>query len=245
MRHKTSTITYILLTATLLFSGACSDEETYENSRPLTKHEIQSINRLQALIEDTKITIDEPLDLPDPVITDTQYILGLEYETVDLGKIISYNLLKQADFDIQKLPPVYPETLSQLNGCEVTMISFMDPLDQIDNASRFLLIPQHKSCYYCSGTPNLLDMIYVVLKKGTTTPIFDDPVKVTGRLKLLSGSAPLKSRKGGYENKMVYSLLDATVSKAQQSEMASFIAKSEQFEPEEDLHSLHQSDSMK
>lgn len=127
---------------------------------------------------------------------------------------ITYKLLGKTALNMNHLPPIYPKKLIDLNGKRVSIIGFMAPVDEVDNAKHFFLVSSVAGCYFCCNPPTLLNLVYIKLKEKKKTKIYEEAVKVTGIFHLLEGSTPLKDRKSGYENQLLYSFLDASVIKA-------------------------------
>jgi tetratricopeptide (TPR) repeat protein len=97
--------------------------------------------------------------------------------------------------------PSFPQYLRELDGRQVTLIGYMQPLfDELDTAA-FLAVENSTGCWYCE-MPSLNGMVLVELPEGKSIRLTRDPLKITGRLKLNSNDP---------EN-FLFSLVDATVS---------------------------------
>jgi hypothetical protein len=83
----------------------------------------------------------------------------------------------------RKHRPTFAKYLRQLDGKQVTLTGYMQPLREELDLGAFLLIEYPVGCWYCEMPP-LSGIVYVELPKGRTTPFTRGPVRVTGRLSL-------------------------------------------------------------
>lgn len=83
----------------------------------------------------------------------------------------------------RRFPPAYPEYLQQLDGKQVALSGFVQPLGEDVEMASFLLIENPVGCWYCE-MPDATGMVLVELPAGQTLTYARTPVKVQGRLKL-------------------------------------------------------------
>jgi tetratricopeptide (TPR) repeat protein len=79
--------------------------------------------------------------------------------------------------------PTFPRYLKELEGKQVTVIGFMQPLVEELELSSFLAIENPVGCWYCE-MPEITGMIFVELPEGKTASFTRGQVRVTGRLTL-------------------------------------------------------------
>jgi hypothetical protein len=79
--------------------------------------------------------------------------------------------------------PTFPKYLKDLEGKQVTIIGFMQPLVEELELSSFLVIENPVGCWYCE-MPEITGMIFVELPEGKTASFSRGQVRVTGRLTL-------------------------------------------------------------
>jgi hypothetical protein len=101
----------------------------------------------------------------------------------------------------RRFKPTFPKYLRELDGKEVSLIGFMQPLGQETELGSFLLIEYPVGCWYCE-MPEVTGMVLVELAGGKTTTFTRSQVKVSGKLSL-NGTDP--------EN-FLYTIKNATVS---------------------------------
>jgi tetratricopeptide (TPR) repeat protein len=83
----------------------------------------------------------------------------------------------------RRFRPTFPKYLKELEGKQVSMIGFMQPLVEELELSSFLVIENPVGCWYCE-MPEITGMIFVELPAGKTTGFTRGQVRVTGRLSL-------------------------------------------------------------
>jgi hypothetical protein len=79
--------------------------------------------------------------------------------------------------------PTFPKYLHELNGKQVTLTGFLQPLGDDPEAGAFMLIENPVGCWYCE-MPDMTGIVFVELPAGQTRRATRDPVKVTGKLTL-------------------------------------------------------------
>jgi hypothetical protein len=98
--------------------------------------------------------------------------------------------------------PTFHQYLRDLDGLEVTLTGYMQPLfDELDTTA-FLAVENPSGCWYCDA-PSLNAMILIELKDGDFIRLTRDGLKITGRLKLNANDP---------EN-FLFSIVDAKVTK--------------------------------
>jgi hypothetical protein len=85
----------------------------------------------------------------------------------------------------KKYRPTFPKYLGELDGKQVELIGFMQPLTDEREMSAFLLIEYPVGCWYCE-MPEVTGIILVELPPNKTKTYTRSLVKVTGRLALNS-----------------------------------------------------------
>jgi hypothetical protein len=83
----------------------------------------------------------------------------------------------------RKFHPTFPKYLKELDGKQVTVIGFMQPLVEELEVTSFLAIENPVGCWYCE-MPEITGMIFVELPEGKTATYTRGQVRVTGRLSL-------------------------------------------------------------
>ena len=82
-----------------------------------------------------------------------------------------------------RFPPRFPKYLQDLDGKQVSLVGFAQPLRDADNMTAFLFIESPVGCWYCE-MPDLTAIIHVSLPTGETTRYQRGLQRVTGRLSL-------------------------------------------------------------
>jgi tetratricopeptide (TPR) repeat protein len=82
-----------------------------------------------------------------------------------------------------KFRPTFPTYLKELDGKQVTLNGFMQPLSEDTDAGAFMFIEYPVGCWYCE-MPEVTSIVYVELPRDKSTPIVRGLVRVTGRLRL-------------------------------------------------------------
>ncbi len=79
--------------------------------------------------------------------------------------------------------PTFPNYLKELEGKQVTLTGFMQPLSDDLDLSAFLFIEYPVGCWYCE-MPAVTSMVWVELAPGQTTTFQRSLLRVTGRFHL-------------------------------------------------------------
>jgi tetratricopeptide (TPR) repeat protein len=79
--------------------------------------------------------------------------------------------------------PRFADYLRQLDGKEVSLTGFIQPLGDEEDVATFLFIEYPIGCWYCE-MPEMTSIVSVELPEGRTTAYTRGQVKVTGRLQL-------------------------------------------------------------
>jgi hypothetical protein len=82
--------------------------------------------------------------------------------------------------------PRFHKHLQQLNGKNVSLTGFMQPVTMDIEVSGFLLLEYPVGCWFCE-TPEPAGLIYIEVAGGKTVPVKRSRVKVEGTLKLNTG----------------------------------------------------------
>jgi tetratricopeptide (TPR) repeat protein len=83
----------------------------------------------------------------------------------------------------RKYKPTFPKYLKDLDGKQVALSGFMQPLDENNEVATFMLIEYPVGCWYCE-TPETTGIVYVEMPAGKTANLTRGLVKITGTLKL-------------------------------------------------------------
>ncbi len=81
------------------------------------------------------------------------------------------------------LKPTFPQRLKDLDGLEVTLTGYMQPLGDDFECAAFLLIEFPVGCWFCE-TPGLNGLMMIEMPQGQLQTFTREPITVTGRLKL-------------------------------------------------------------
>jgi tetratricopeptide (TPR) repeat protein len=79
--------------------------------------------------------------------------------------------------------PTFAKYLRELDGKEVSLLGFMQPLDENPELTSFMFIEYPVGCWYCE-MPEVTGIVLVDLPAGKTHPFTRGLVKVTGKLTL-------------------------------------------------------------
>jgi hypothetical protein len=114
--------------------------------------------------------------------------------------LLPWPVLAETSVD-RRFKPAFPQYLHELDGKQVALTGFMQPLGEELELGSFLLIEYPVGCWYCE-MPEITGIVLVELPSGQTATFTRGQVKVTGRLSLNSGDP---------EN-FLYTLRDAKLS---------------------------------
>jgi hypothetical protein len=95
---------------------------------------------------------------------------------------IPWALLAETTLDRQ-FKPTFSKYLQELDGKQVALSGFIQPLGEDLELSSFMLIEYPVGCWYCES-PDMVGIVLVELPKGKTTTFTRGLVKVEGKLKL-------------------------------------------------------------
>jgi hypothetical protein len=79
--------------------------------------------------------------------------------------------------------PTFAKYLRELDGKEVSLLGFMQPLDENPDAASFMFIEYPVGCWYCE-MPEVTGIVLVDLPPGKTQQLTRGLIKVTGKLTL-------------------------------------------------------------
>jgi hypothetical protein len=95
---------------------------------------------------------------------------------------IPWALLAETTLDRQ-FKPTFPKYLQELDGKQVALSGFIQPLGEDLELTSFMLIEYPVGCWYCES-PDMVGIVLVELPKGKTLAFTRGLVKVEGKLKL-------------------------------------------------------------
>jgi hypothetical protein len=98
---------------------------------------------------------------------------------------LPWDVLAETQVD-RRLQPTFSPYLEELDGKEVSLNGFMQPLTEGREANRFLLIEYPVGCWYCE-MPELAGIVLVELPPDRTFRLTRGLVKITGHLTLNRG----------------------------------------------------------
>lgn len=112
-----------------------------------------------------------------------------KFKTDDLPPInasgvnaIPWALLSETQVDRQ-FKPTFPDYLKELDGKQVSLTGFMQPIGDNLEISSFMLIEYPVGCWYCE-VPEITGIVLVEMPAGKTATVTRGLVKVTGTLTL-------------------------------------------------------------
>lgn len=110
-----------------------------------------------------------------------------EAKHIQLGQqVLDWELLRQTKGKVGK-DTKFPEELKPKAGTTVNLIGFMTPIDQFRDAEYFMLLPLPIQCYFCEAPP-MRDVMLVRMAEGTKVNLVEEPVLISGELRLNEGS---------------------------------------------------------
>jgi hypothetical protein len=83
----------------------------------------------------------------------------------------------------RKYKPAFSKYLQELDGKQIMLSGFMQPLGEDPDLPSFMLIEYPVGCWYCE-MPEMTGIVFVELPKGTTTSFTRGLVKIEGTLHL-------------------------------------------------------------
>ena len=150
--------------------------------------------------EKDKSAAAAPQDSPAPTVAPVA-----EAPLIDF-KLLDHTLLERRE----NKPPtvIFPPELKADDNQRISIIGFMAPFEEMDNMKRFMLLPSYVGCFFCSP-PSFTQVLLVEQHSQGTgkLPFINDPVLVTGTLKLYSKD----SKHPAHLAEFIYALDDAKV----------------------------------
>lgn len=101
--------------------------------------------------------------------------------------VLPWGLLLETSLDGQYRPS-FPAPLKELDGLQVELVGYMQPIGDELETGLFLLVEMPVGCWYCE-LPTVTGIVCVELKPDRTVQLCRTPLKITGRLKL-NGTDP-------------------------------------------------------
>jgi hypothetical protein len=101
-----------------------------------------------------------------------------------------------------------PEPVMAAEDKRVRINGYMVPYDSLEDMSTFMLMEKSSGCFFCVP-PNLAEVAVVRQAPGGTRKFMDDPIEVTGILRITKPNSPHEAHQAGF----VYLLEDARVEK--------------------------------
>ena len=83
----------------------------------------------------------------------------------------------------KKFTPTFAKYLKELDGKQISLSGFMQPLGEELESSTFMLIEYPVGCWYCE-MPEITAIVFVELPAGKTVSVTRGLMKITGTLKL-------------------------------------------------------------
>jgi hypothetical protein len=102
----------------------------------------------------------------------------------DAVNALPWSVLAETALD-RKFEPTFASYLRELDGKQISLRGYMQPLGQELEMGAFLLIENPVGCWYCE-MPEITGIVLVELPDGKTTTYTRSPVQVVGKLKLNS-----------------------------------------------------------
>ena len=112
---------------------------------------------------------------------------------------LSWKLMRATTGSLRSGGQFVPDLVAK-DGQQVNIIGFMVPFEQFNHMTEFLVLPLPIQCYFCQILP-ARDVMFVKMKEGTDTKLYDNVM-------LLSGTLRLHKEAG---TKFYYSLEDTSV----------------------------------
>jgi tetratricopeptide (TPR) repeat protein len=109
---------------------------------------------------------------------------GLAPIRADAVNALPWSVLAETGLD-RKFQPNFATYLRDLDGKQISLNGYMQPLGQELEMGAFLLIEYSVGCWYCE-MPEITGIVLVELPDGKTATYTRGPVEINGRLKLNS-----------------------------------------------------------
>jgi len=100
---------------------------------------------------------------------------------------LPWSVLAETTVD-RKFKPTFAKYLQELDGKDVSLTGFMQPLGDELEAATFMLIEYPVGCWYCE-MPEVTGIVLVELPANKTKTFTRGLIKITGQLKL-NGTDP-------------------------------------------------------
>jgi tetratricopeptide (TPR) repeat protein len=100
---------------------------------------------------------------------------------------LPWSLFAETSVD-RKFHPTFPEYLHELDGKQVAITGYMQPIGENDDYSKFMLIENPVGCWYCE-MPDISAIVLVQPDSPEGVNYSRSPIKITGKL-TLNGSDP-------------------------------------------------------
>lgn len=97
-------------------------------------------------------------------------------------EFLSWKLMRATTGSLSAGGKFVPE-LEAVDGQHVNIIGFMVPFEQFNHMTEFLVLPLPLQCYFCQ-IPPARDVMYVRMKEGTDTKLYDNVMRISGTIKL-------------------------------------------------------------
>lgn len=130
----------------------------------------------------------------------------------DTATLVDWNFMDHTDVvvsDGKKNAKIgYPPEIKELDGKRIAIVGFMAPWEQIDDMTKFILVPSYVGCYFCS--PPAVTQVALVEQRNPDKkkrPFINEAVIVTGTLRLFSYA----SKHPAHLADFLYALDDAVV----------------------------------
>ena len=104
---------------------------------------------------------------------------------------------------------IFPESLKELDGRQVSLVGFMAPYDDLRNMRRCMIVPSYVGCKFCSP-PNISQVVFVTQGDDDDSGAYrfiESPCHVTGILRLSLPDSEHDGKRQGF----MYSIEDAVV----------------------------------
>lgn len=125
--------------------------------------------------------------------------LAAEQDQKQIGEqLLSWNLLRKTK-GTTWTGPNFGSELREYGGKPVSLVGFMVPAYEFRAMKEFMLLPLPIQCYFCESPP-MRDVVLVQMQEGSTVDLVNEPVLVSGTLKLNEGK----------DSKYFYAIQDAT-----------------------------------
>jgi hypothetical protein len=105
-------------------------------------------------------------------------------------------------------PPGIPEPVAAAADKRVRINGYMVPYDSLEDMSTFMLMEKSSGCFFCVP-PNLAEVAVVRQAPGGTRKFIDDPIEVTGILRITKPDSPHEAHQAGF----IYFIEDGKVEK--------------------------------